>query len=74
MLPVLRLSKAQYRFFASTVGTISSGIILGASAAFFLPETLQLNEPISFSRYGGILTVGLLILLVGAIFERKGER
>lgn len=73
MFPVPRLSKGQFRFFASAVRTISEGIILGSSAAFFLPETLQLKEPISINRYSAILAAGLILLIIGAIFESKGE-
>lgn len=73
MIPSPRLSKAQYRFFASAFKTISEGIILGASAAFFLPETLQLRESISISRYILILFSGLLLLAFGAILEKRGE-
>lgn len=69
-----KLSKGQYRFFASSLRTMSEGIILGSSAAFFLPETLQLRESISIERYATIFLTGLLILIFGAILERKGER
>lgn len=74
MFPVPKLSKGQFRFFASAVRTISEGVILGSSAAFFLPETLQLKEAIIGSRYLVILFIGLLLLIVGAIFERKGGK
>lgn len=68
------LSKGQFIFFASAIRAISEGVILGASAAFFLPETLQLREPISIDRYVAILLSGLLLLSIGAIFEKRGER
>lgn len=73
MLPATKLSKGQYRFFASAFRTVAEGIILGSSAAFFLPETLQIKESILFSRYIEILLVGFTILMAGAIMERKGE-
>lgn len=73
MLPTPRLSKAQYRFFASAFKTISEGIILGVSAAFFLPEALQLKESISMGRYSLIMFVALLFLIVGGILEKRGE-
>lgn len=72
-LPSIKLSKGQYRFFASAFKAISEGIILGSTAAFFLPETLQLEKPILFSRYIAILIAGLLLLVAGAIIEKKGE-
>ena len=73
MMKIPKLSKAQYRFFASVVKTVSEGIILGASAAAFLPETFQLVSPISVDRYLRIIFLVLLFLVIGAILERKGE-
>lgn len=70
----LKISKAQYRFFASALRTVSEGIILGASAAAFLPETFQLIEPISIDRYLRIIFLALLSLVLGAILEKKGEK
>ena len=69
-----KLSKGQYRFFAYSVRTISEGIILGSSAAFFLPETFQLQNSIPLERYAAIAFTGLLFLAFGAILEKKGER
>jgi len=69
----LRLSKSQYRYFASAFRTISEGIILGSSAAFFLPETFQLPGSIPFTRYLLLLLVGLLMLGFGVIIEKRGE-
>ena len=46
--------------------------MLGSSAAFFLPETFQIKEAISFQRYILLLAVGLTLFGVGVIFERKG--
>lgn len=74
MAEILTLSKGQYLFYAATFRTISEGIILGASAAFFLPETLQIKEPISIGRYLIIFSVGLISLLIGGILEKKGEK
>lgn len=70
----MRLSKGQLLYFASTLKTISEGIILGSSAAFFLPETLQLRESISQNRYLTILLTGLILLVVGAIIQKRGEK
>lgn len=68
-----KLSKAQYKYFSSAFRTISEGILLGASAAFFLPETFQLEDSIPISRYILIILSGLLFLIVGAILEKRGE-
>ena len=70
----LKFSKGQYLFLASFVKTLSEGIILGSSAAFFLPETFQLMQPISIIRYVIILLLGFLFLVFGVILERKGEK
>lgn len=69
----LNLSKGQYLFLASAVKTLSEGIILGASGAFFLPETFQLSGSISLIRYILLLLSGLIILAFGVILEKKGE-
>lgn len=67
------LSKGQYLFLASSVKTFAEGILLGSAAAFFLPEVFQLKEAISFTRYVLLTLIGLLILMFGAILEKKGE-
>lgn len=69
-----KISKAQYRFFASAFKAVSEGIMLGVSAAFFLPEVFQLKESILIGRYLLILFSGLLLLILGAILEKRGER
>lgn len=68
-----KLSLKQWLFLASTARTLAEGILLGVSAAFFLPEVFQLQEAISFFRYILLFFVGLLILIIGVIIERKGE-
>lgn len=69
----LSFSKEQYLFLASFARTLSEGIILGASGAFFLPEAFQLGTPISVGRYLLIAVVGLFFLLGGVILQRKGS-
>lgn len=69
----LNLSRGQYSFLASFARTLSEGIILGASGAFFLPETFQFGAPISLGRYLLLAIVGLFFLLVGVILQRRGE-
>lgn len=67
-----RLSKSQWIFLASSARTIAEGIILGSSAAFFLPEVFQLKESIQVDRYLLILLVGLTFLAAGVIlYERN---
>ena len=68
------LSKTQYKYLASFLKTLSEGVVLGSSVAFFLPETLQLTQHISIERYLTILLVGLLLLFFGAMLERKGSK
>lgn len=74
MISSPKFTKGQYLFFASAAKTIAEGIILGSSAAFFLPETLQLKERIAVERYFAILTAGLIVLAIGAILTKLGER
>lgn len=69
----LNLSKGQYPFLASFARTLSEGIILGASGAFFLPEVFQVGTPISVGRYLLLAVVGLFFLLFGVILQRRGE-
>lgn len=73
MLVKPKLSRGQWLFLASTARTLAEGILLGVSAAFFLPEAFQLREAISFFRYILFFFVGLLILVIGVILEKKGE-
>ena len=73
MIFKLKLSKSQYRYFASALKTFSGGILLGSSAAFFLPETLQLKESISITRYIALVFAGLISIVIGAILEQRGE-
>lgn len=54
--------------------TLSEGVILGASAGFFLPEALQLKESIFVGRYILILFAGLTFLVFGAILEKMGSK
>lgn len=70
----LKLSKAQYGYFAVAFRTISEGIILGSSGAFFLPETFQLQSPILLSRYILLLLSGLIILIIGAMLQNIGDK
>ena len=70
----LKISKTQYKYFASAVKTIAEGILLGSSAAFFLPETLQMRTPIALGRYLIIFVVGLTLLIGGAMLEKKGSK
>ena len=74
MRGLTRLSKKQYLYFASAMKTLSGGVILGASAAFFLPEALQLKESIFVGRYLLILLAGLIFLVFGAILEKMGTK
>lgn len=69
----LRLSRVQYRFLASFFRTLAEAIILGLSAAFFLPEALQLEKSIPVLRYMILMVIGLLSLAFGVILEKKGE-
>lgn len=69
-----KLSKGQWLFLASTARTLAEGILLGVSATFFLPEVFQLKEAISFFRYILLFFVGLIILVIGVILQKKGER
>ena len=66
-----KLSKGQWIFLASSAKTIAEGIILGSSAAFFLPEVFQLNKPIQVDRYLLILLVGLTFLAAGVILYER---
>jgi len=68
----LRLSNAQWALLASSAKTFGDGILLGASAAFFLPETLQLKEPISIDRFATLIFSGLLIISAGVILISRG--
>lgn len=74
MLATPKLSRGQWIFLASTARTLAEGILLGVSAAFFLPEVFQLKEAISFFRYILLFLVGLLLLVIGVIIEKKGEK
>ena len=67
------LSKEQWRFLAQFLKTIAEGIVLGSSAAFFLPETFQLIGPISIERYLLIMVIGLIFLVAGAIMIKRGK-
>jgi len=51
---------------------MAEGILLGSSAAFFLPEALQLKESIPVSRLIILVIIGLTSLVGGAILEKKG--
>ena len=68
-----RLSKAQWQFLASFARTIAEGIVLGSSAAFFLPETFQLSGPITVDRYLLLLLVCLIFLIAGVIMTNRGK-
>lgn len=72
-LPKPHLSDSQYLYFASAFKTFSEGIMLGTTAAFFLPETLQLDKPIQINRFVVIFLTGLIILVVGGIVEKRGK-
>lgn len=74
MLKTPKFTKTQYTYISSVFKTISEGIVLGSSAAYFLPEALQIENPISLTRYLSILIVGLLFLIVGVILAKKGTR
>lgn len=69
-----KLSKAQWSFLASSARTFGDGILLGGSAAFFLPETFQLREPISLERFVSLIFSGLLLIALGVILVEKGEK
>jgi hypothetical protein len=69
-----KLSKSQYKFFASFLKTLAEGIVLGSAVAFFLPETLQMKQAISLGRYFSFTSLGLLLLFFGVILERRGEK
>ena len=68
-----KLSKAQWIFLASFSRTIAEGIVLGSSAAFFLPETFQLSGPIPANRYLLLLVVSLIFLIAGVIMTSRGK-
>lgn len=74
MMKLQGLTKSQYVFFADAFKTLSEGIILGSSGAFFLPETFQLQHPIQLSRYVFIVLIGLIILVIGAMLQNTGDR
>ena len=59
---------------AQSVRTFGDGILLGASAAFFLPEVFGLKEPIQFSRFILLVVSGLFLIGLGVIIIKKGER
>ncbi len=61
-----KLSKAQWIFLAQSVRTFGDGILLGASAAFFLPEVFGLREPIQLNRL-------LLLVLSGPVFYERTQ-
>jgi len=69
----ISFSKGQYLFLASFAKTLSEGIILGASGAFFLPEAFQFETPISAQRFVLLALAGLFFLLIGVILQRRGE-
>lgn len=69
-----KLSKAQWVFMAHAAGTFGNGILLGASAAFFLPETLQMKEPINVLKFILLLFIGLIVIGLGVIMIKKGRR
>ncbi len=69
-----KFSKGQYLYIASALKTLSEGIILGSSAAFFLPESLQLGTPISLIRFMVLFLVGMLLLIIGVIIQKRGEK
>jgi len=68
-----RLSKDQWLLLASFFKTIAEGMILGSSAAFFLPETFQLNGPILIDRYLLLLLTGLFFLVGSVIMTNRGR-
>lgn len=74
MLIQPKLSKEQYKYLASSLKTFSEGVLLGSSAAFFLPEAFQLKESISITRYLSIVFVGLISFMIGAILVKRGEK
>lgn len=74
MIHGLKLTKGQYSYFASALKTLGEGTILGSSAAFFLPEALQLNRHISIERYFILFLIGLILLIVGGILYTQGDR
>lgn len=68
-----RLSRDQWLFLASFSRTIAEGIVLGSSAAFFLPETFQLSGPIPLDRYLLLLLICLIFLIAGVIMTSRGK-
>jgi hypothetical protein len=68
-----KFSRGQLIYFASAIKTISEGIILGSSGAFFLPETFQLQRAIAINRYVLLFLLGLILLFIGAILEKRSE-
>ena len=72
-LPNLHFSNSQFRYFASGIKTFAEAILIGSSAGFFLPETLQLEKPIALNRFLYLFLIGLLIFLGGAIVEKRGN-
>lgn len=73
ILPRPHLSDSQYLYIASAVKTFADAILIGSTAAFFLPETLQLTRPILLNRFVQFFITGLIILALGAILERRGK-
>lgn len=69
-----RLSKDQWLLLASFFKTIAEGIVLGSSAAFFLPETFQLAGPISLERYMLLLLTGLFFLVGSVTMISRGKK
>lgn len=69
-----KLSKNQWIFLAQSVRTFGDGILLGASAAFFLPEVFGFREPIQFNRFILLVVSGLFLIGLGVIIIKKGER
>ncbi|MBI4039076.1 hypothetical protein HY384_03915 [Candidatus Daviesbacteria bacterium] len=69
-----KLSRDQWLFLSSSVRTFGEGILLGASAAFFLPETFQMREPIQIGRFALLVLSGLFAIGLGVILIKKGEQ
>jgi hypothetical protein len=67
------LTREQWKYLSSVFKTIAEAMVLGSSAAYFLPETLQTTVSISSLRYIAMLWIGLCFLIFGAILVKRGE-
>lgn len=69
----IRFSKSQYQYYSSAFKTLAEGVMLGSLAAYFLPEALQMRDPISLIRFLIFFSTGILVLIIGGIINKRGK-